>query len=91
MTPVVTSDGTFNKEEEKMPEKQKKRDGETEVLIELLEKMLRKKHPGLIEVLLTCSAGRRERFVRDTIPKEPSSEWVRGRKALRVVLEIEPQ
>lgn len=78
-----------------MPEKQKKMDGETEVLVELLEKMLRKKHPGLIEVLLTCSVGRRERFVRDTIPKEPSrdpkepsGDWMRGRKALRIVLEI---
>lgn len=71
-----------------MPEKAKKIDGETEVLIELLDKMLRKKHPGLIELLLTCSVGRREKFVRDTIPKEPSGDWVRGRKALRVVLEI---
>lgn len=60
-------------------------------LADRLEELLRKRHRGLIEVLLTRSVERREVFVTTTIPPHSCEHWEQAQAALRTILEITPQ
>lgn len=57
----------------------------------LLETMLRKKSPGLIELLLTRPVSRRLQFIKKLVPPDSHPEWQEARAALVKILEVDAE
>lgn len=55
----------------------------------LLERLFRRKAPGLIELLLASSVSRRLQFIKKLVPPESHPEWQEARAALVKILEVE--